>query len=199
MNDLQELFDKNQVWRKELETQYPHFFEKSAQGQKPDYLWIGCSDSRVPVNQIVNALPGDIFVHRNIANLILQTDSNGLSVIQFAVEILKVKHIIVCGHYNCGGVTAALKDQGYGLIEKWIQPIKKIRFSHKTEIDSLASEADQINKLCELNVEEQVKHVCQTSFVQEAWKAGKKLSVHGLIYDLKTGLLKDLGIHISGI
>jgi carbonic anhydrase len=199
MNDLQELFEKNQEWSHQVKSQYPNFFEQSARGQNPDYLWIGCSDSRVPVNQIVKAMPGDIFVHRNIANLVLQTDINSLSVIQYAVEVLKVKHIIVCGHYGCGGVTAAMLDQGYGVIDQWITSIKEIYLQNKKDVDAIDEEPERINRLCELNVKEQVLHVCQTPFVKEAWKNVQKLTVHGIIYDPASGTLKDLNIHYSSI
>jgi carbonic anhydrase len=199
MNDLQELFEKNQEWSHQVKSQYPNFFEQSARGQNPEYLWIGCSDSRVPVNQIVKAMPGDIFVHRNIANLVLQTDINSLSVIQYAVEVLKVKHIIVCGHYGCGGVTAAMLDQGYGVIDQWITSIKEIYLQNKKDVDAIDEEPERINRLCELNVKEQVLHVCQTPFVKEAWKNVQKLTVHGIIYDPASGTLKDLNIHYSSI
>jgi carbonic anhydrase len=199
MNDLQELFEKNQEWSDQVKSQNPNFFKQTAQGQNPDYLWIGCSDSRVPVNQIVKAMPGDIFVHRNIANLVLQTDINSLSVIQYAVEVLKVKHIIVCGHYGCGGVTAAMLDQGYGVIDQWITNIKDIYLQNKKDIDAIDGESKRINRLCELNVKEQVLHVCQTPFVKEAWKNVQKLTIHGIMYDPASGTLKDLNIHYSSI
>ncbi|HKJ30892.1 MAG TPA: carbonic anhydrase [Balneolales bacterium] len=198
MSSLKDLFKKNEDWSQRIKEQDPHFFEHSAEGQNPEYLWITCSDSRVPVNQIVQAMPGDIFVHRNIANLILQTDINSLSVIQYAVEMLKVKHIVVCGHYGCGGVAAALKDQGYGLFEQWIQNIREIYYQHKESIDLIKEEPDRINRLVELNVEEQVHHVCQTTFVKEAWKNGMDLTIHGIVYDLSSGTLKDLNIHKNG-
>ena len=172
----------------------PDFFLKLSKQQSPEYLWIGCSDSRVPANEIIGKLPGEVFVHRNIANLVIHTDINCLSVIQYAVEVLKIKHIIVCGHYGCGGVHAALKNNALGLIDNWIQNIRDIYRNHQSEIDPLQNDKDKINLLCELNVVEQVANVCHTSIVQNAWSSGQELSVHGWIYSIEDGILKDLNV-----
>ena len=172
----------------------PDFFLKLSKQQSPEYLWIGCSDSRVPANEIIGKLPGEVFVHRNIANLVIHTDINCLSVIQYAVEVLKIKHIIVCGHYGCGGVHAALENNALGLIDNWIQNIRDIYRNHQSEIDSLQNDKDKINLLCELNVVEQVANVCHTSIVQNALSSGQELSVHGWIYSIEDGILKDLNV-----
>lgn len=177
----------------------PDFFIKLSKQQNPEYLWIGCSDSRVPANQIVDMPPGQIFVHRNIANVVVHTDLNCLSVIQYAVEVLKVKHIIVCGHYGCGGIQAAMENKELGLIDNWLRYIKFVYHTHQTKIDSLQNKNDKINRLCELNVFEQVKNVCRTSIVQHAWKTGQELAVHGWIYSIEDGILKDLKVCITNL
>ena len=192
MKTLKPLFDRNVEWAKGIVEKDPHFFEALSNQQTPEYLWIGCSDSRVPANQIVDLPPGEVFVHRNIANVVVHTDLNCLSVIQYAVEVLKVKHIIVCGHYGCGGVAAALKDQSLGLIENWLRHIRDVIRFNSDELEGL-DEADTLNRLCELNVKEQVTNVCNTSIVLDAWKAGRELYVHGWIYDINNGLLEDIG------
>ncbi len=176
----------------------PRFFADLAGQQTPQYLWIGCSDSRVAANTIVGLMPGEIFVHRNVANLVVHTDMNCLSVIQFAVEVLKVRHIIVCGHYGCGGVIAALERQQHGLIDNWLRHIQDTANKYANRLDAFVDSDAKINRLCELNVIEQVLNVCHTTVVQEAWTRGQPITVHGWIYELKDGLMGDLGISIDG-
>lgn len=197
MRILKTLFENNKRWADNIKKKDPDFFTKLSKQQNPEYLWIGCSDSRVPANEIVGLIPGEIFVHRNIANLVVHTDLNCLSVIQFAVQVLKIKHIIVCGHYGCGGIKAAIEDKEHGLIDNWLQHIRDIYRFHKSELDAVESEAEKYNLLCELNVREQVLNVCKTTIIKHIWKSGGKLSVHGWIYDIKNGLLQDLGICIT--
>lgn len=197
MRVLKNLFEQNKKWAEKVKESEPDFFLKLSKQQNPEYLWIGCSDSRVPANQIVDMLPGQIFVHRNIANVVVHTDLNCLSVIQYAVEVLKVKHIIVCGHYGCGGIQAAMENKDHGLIDNWLRHIKDVYRYHQTKIDALQSEIDKINLLCELNVLEQVTNICHTSIVQSAWKAGQELAVHGWIYSIEDGILKDLKVCIT--
>ncbi|MFH1288250.1 MAG: carbonate dehydratase [bacterium] len=191
---IKNLFEKNKNWAKKIKKSDPDFFLNLSKQQNPEYLWIGCSDSRVSANAIVDMLPGEIFVHRNVANLVLHTDLNCLSVIQFAVEILKVKHIIVCGHYGCGGIQAAMENKEYGLMDNWLQNIKDLYRCHQTKIDSLQNEKGKIDLLCELNVVKQVGNICHTTIVQNAWKSGQKLTVHGWIYNIEDGILKDLNV-----
>lgn len=198
MQVLKNLFDRNKAWAEELKAEDPEFFSKLSKQQAPEYLWIGCSDSRVPANQIVNLLPGDIFVHRNIANLVTQTDLNCLSVIQYAVEVLKVKHIIICGHYDCGGVKAAMESHDHGLIDNWLSHIRDTHRMYKNEINTLETEKEQIDRMCELNVVEQVNNICQTSLIQKAWESNQELTIHGWIYNLEDGLLHDLNVCITG-
>ena len=173
------------------------FFRRLSEQQSPHYLWIGCSDSRVPANQIVGLMAGDMFVHRNVANVVVHTDLNCLSAIQFAVEVLRVEHIIVCGHYGCGGVLAALQNNKLGLIDNWLRHVQDVRAKHRSQIDSLSTEQQQHARLCELNVIEQVANVSQTTIVRDAWSSGQTLSVHGWIYDLNDGLLRDLGVSVA--
>ena len=197
MRILNQLFENNRNWAAEMTRQDPEFFQRLSRQQAPDYLWIGCSDSRVPANQIVGLLPGDMFVHRNVANVVVHTDLNCLSAIQFAVEVLRVRHIIVCGHYGCGGVLAALRDEKLGLADNWLRHVQDVRWKHRAQIDALASEGQQHNRLCELNVLEQVVNVSKTTVVRDAWARGQELAVHGWIYDLRDGLLQDLGACIT--
>jgi len=197
MATMDELFSKNRQWAAGMEEEYPGFFAQLAKLQAPEYLWIGCSDSRVPANEIVGLMPGELFVHRNVANMVSQTDFNVLSVLQYAVEVLKVKHIIVCGHYGCGGVRTALSKQTFGLIDNWLRGIKDIYHVNRQRFAPLSSEEDRVNLLCELNVKRQVKHVCHTTIVQNAWQRQQPLEVHGWIYGIHDGLLKDLGITIK--
>lgn len=197
MTALDDLLKKNQAWADGIKKDDPEFFHRLSNQQAPEYLWIGCADSRVPANQIVDLMPGELFVHRNVANVVVHTDFNCLSVLQFAIEVLKVKHILVVGHYNCGGVRAALLDQGFGLLSNWLRHVQDVRDKHQGVLDQLPSEQDRVDRLCELNVVEQVGHVCQNSIVQDAWKRDQSLTVHGFIYDVADGLLRDLGLHIS--
>lgn len=198
MKTLKNLFENNAQWANDIKQQDPDFFKNLSQQQSPEYLWIGCSDSRVPANQIINLAPGEVFVHRNIANVVVHTDLNCLSVIQFAVEVLKVKHIIVCGHYGCGGVKAALHKSEHGheakevsLIDNWLGHIEDVKRFHQDRFAGLNQE-QKFKLLCELNVLEQVKNVCNTSIVKKAWNNGAELAIHGWIYDISDGLLKDL-------
>jgi carbonic anhydrase len=195
MRSLTHLFASNRAWAARVREQQPEFFENLARQQNPAYLWIGCSDSRVPANDIVGLLPGEIFVHRNVANIVVHTDLNCLSVMQFAIDLLKVRHVIVCGHYGCSGVRAALHDERHGLIDNWLRHLQDVRDKHQGKLGS-AGEAE--NRLSELNVIEQVANVCQTTIVQDAWARGQELHVHGWIYGLKDGLLRDLGTTVAG-
>lgn len=197
MKLLQHLFDNNESWAKSVEKGQPGFFRKLSSQQAPEYMWIGCSDSRVPANEIVGLLPGDVFVHRNIANVVVHSDLNCLSVLQYAVEILKVKHIIICGHYGCGGVKAAMTNEKHGLIDNWLRTIKDTYRTHEKEIKTLGSEAEKVSRLCELNVIEQVNSVVHTTIVQDAWDRGQQLAVHGLIYSIADGLLRDLDVCVT--
>lgn len=196
MKTLKHLFDNNLAWASSIKEKDAEFFTRLSKIQAPEYLWIGCSDSRVPANQIINLQPGEVFVHRNIANVVVHTDLNCLSVIQFAVEVLKVKHIILCGHYGCGGIKAALENQEYGLIDNWLRHIKDVIRLNAEKFEGLEHEK-KLDLLCELNVKEQVTNICNTSIVQNAWKQGKDLSVHGWIYSIENGILKDLGTRVS--
>ena len=197
MRTLSHLFDQNRAWAAEMTRQDPEFFTNLSRQQAPNYLWIGCSDSRVPANQIVDLLPGEMFVHRNVANVVVHTDLNCLSAIQFAVEVLRVGHIIVCGHYGCGGVLSALRDDKLGLIDNWLRHIQDVRWKHQAQLDGLATEKQRHDRLCELNVVEQVVSVSQTTVVRDAWARGQTLVVHGWIYDIGDGLLRDLGVCVS--
>lgn len=192
MKKLQHLFDSNRIWSERIRRQDPEFFSKLARQQSPEYLWIGCSDSRVPANEIIDLLPGEVFVHRNIANVVTHTDLNCLSVIQFAVDVLKVKHIIVVGHYGCGGVGAALRGDRIGLSDNWLRHVQDVRQKHEARLAALADAAARGDRLCELNVLEQVSNVCQTTIVQDAWERGQDLTVHGWVYGLRDGLVHDL-------
>jgi carbonic anhydrase len=188
------LLEGNKTWVREKLDEDPSFFERLSKGQHPQFLWIGCSDSRVPANEITNTQPGDIFVHRNIANMVVHSDMNILSVMDYAVNILKVKHIIVCGHYGCGGVKAAMDNEQYGLVDNWLRYIKDVYRTHARELDSMNDEDARFNRFAELNVIEQVFNLTKTSIIQNAWRERSDLNVHGWIYDLKTGLIKDLGV-----
>jgi carbonic anhydrase len=194
---LKDLFANNRAWAAEMTRADPEFFARHARHQEPQYLWIGCSDSRVPVNHIVGLQPGDIFVHRNVANVVVHTDLNCLSAIQFAVDVLRIGHIIICGHYGCGGVLAALRDAKLGLIDNWLRHVQHVARKHRAELEGLATEEQRHHRLCELNVIEQVFHACQTTVVRSAWERGQSLAVHGWIYGLDDGLLRDLNMCIS--
>ena len=196
MGDLTDLFERNRAWAEATAAADPGFFENLAERQAPEYLWIGCSDSRVPANQIVGLAPGDVFVHRNVANVVVHTDLNCLSVVQYATDVLGVKHVIVCGHYGCGGVGAALTGARHGLVDNWLRHVMDVAEKHEYELGALAPDA-RLARLCELNVIEQVVNVCQTTVVEDAWARGQDLTVHGLIYGLSDGLLRDLGVAAS--
>jgi carbonic anhydrase len=193
---LGHLFENNRAWAKRIRERDPDFFLELSRQQAPAYLWIGCSDSRVPANQIVGLLPGELFVHRNIANLVVHTDLNCLSVMQFAVDALKVRHIIVCGHYGCSGVRAALRRERLGLSDNWLRHVQDVRQKHEERLAGEAGESAVCDRLCELNVIEQVAHVCQTTIARDAWERGQELAVHGWIYDLRDGLLRDLNVTV---
>lgn len=197
MQLLNQLFENNRGWAADMTREDPDFFRRLAAQQTPHYLWIGCADSRVPANQIVGLLAGDMFVHRNVANVVVHTDLNCLSAIQFAVDVLRVEHIIVCGHYGCGGVLAALQNKSLGLIDNWLRHVQDVQSKHRTQMDALKTEAEQHARLCELNVVEQVINVSQTTVVRDAWSRGQSLAVHGWIYDLNDGLLRDLGVSVD--
>ena len=199
MRVLKHLFEQNKNWAEKVKESDPDFFVKLSRQQNPEFLWIGCSDSRVPANQVVDMLPGQVFVHRNIANIVVHTDLNCLSVIQYAVDVLKVKHIIVCGHYDCGGIRAAMDNQEHGLIDNWLRNIKDTYHKHQSQIDKLDNQRDRVNLLCELNVIEQVANICHTTIVQKAWKEGRQLAVHGWIYSIEDGILKDLDVCITNL
>ncbi len=194
MKTLKHLFDRNSAWATSIKEKDPEFFMRLSKQQAPEYLWIGCSDSRVPANQITGLQPGEVFVHRNIANVVVHTDLNCLSVLQYAVEVLKVKHIIICGHYGCGGIKAALENQEHGLIDNWLRHIKDVYRFNAEKFDGLENDK-KLDLLCELNVKEQVTNICNTTIVQNAWKKGNELSVHGWIYSIKNGFLKDIFSH----
>jgi carbonic anhydrase len=196
MRTLKHLFDRNRAWSEGIRQQDPEFFLKLSRQQYPEYLWIGCSDSRVPANQIVGLLPGELFVHRNVANIVAHTDFNCLSVMQFAVEILKVRHIIVCGHYGCSGVQTALRRERIGLSDNWLRHVQDVHDRHSGRL-AMANEADAASRLCELNVIEQVMNVCRSTIAGDAWARGQALAVHGWIYGLKDGLLRDLNMTIT--
>ena len=191
MSELKYLLDRNRAWADNIRAQDPEFFSRLSKQQSPDYLWIGCADSRVPANQIIDLPPGEVFVHRNIANVVVHTDLNCLSVLQFAVDVLKVKHIIVCGHYGCGGVKAALENQEHGLIDNWLRHVKDVIRFNAEAFEGL-SHAEKLDRLCELNVKEQVANISNTTIVQNAWKRGEELTVHGWIYNIENGILQDL-------
>lgn len=191
-----QLFHNNKIWVQKKLTENPEYFQKLSKGQEPDYLWIGCSDSRVPANEITGTEPGEMFVHRNIANMIVHSDMNMLSVLSYAVEVLKVKHIIVCGHYECGGVIAAMGNKQFGLIDNWLRHIKDVYRLHHAELDAIKDAKLRARRFVEVNVTEQVADLCKTTIVQNAWKKKQPLSVHGWVYDIHDGLLKDLNVSV---
>ena len=198
MRLLPKLMENNQQWAQGVTENDPEFFANLAKKQTPELLWIGCADSRVPANQIIGLLPGEVFVHRNIANVVVHTDFNCLSVVEFAVHVLKVKHIIVCGHYGCGGVKAASQNHHLGLIDNWLRHIRDVRQKHDAILRVLGDENERLDRLCELNVVEQAHNVCHTTVVQEAWDKGQELAVHGWIYKIQDGLLRDMNVTITG-
>ena len=197
MKDLKGLLERNQAWAEGIKASDPEFFPTLAKQQSPTYLWIGCSDSRVPATQLVGMVPGEMFVHRNVANVVVHTDFNCLSVMQYAVEVLKVDHIIVCGHHGCGGVKAAMDNLSLGLIDNWLRHVQDVFHLHEKLLGHIEDESERVDRLCELNVIEQVVNVSRTTIVQNAWQRGQELAVHGWIYGLQDGLLRDLGISID--
>ena len=197
MRTLSHLFEKNRAWSERIRRADPEFFSRLSRQQRPKYLWIGCADSRVPANEIVDLAPGELFVHRNVANVVVHTDLNCLSVMQFAVELLDVEHIIVCGHYGCSGVSAALENRRVGLADNWLRHIQDVHAKHDARVAAMPDGPGRIDRLCELNVIEQVANVCQTTIVQDAWDRGQKLAVHGWVYGLRDGLLRDLGTTVT--
>jgi carbonic anhydrase len=196
MRGLEELFERNRAWAAARVAQDPRFFTELAGHQSPEYLWIGCADSRVPANEILDLPPGDVFVHRNIANVVTHTDLNCLSVLQYAVDVLRVRHVIVCGHHGCGGVAAALEGARHGLVDNWLRHVADVAEKHAAVLDPLGDEERRV-RLCELNVVEQVANVCQTTVVEDAWARGDDLTVHGVVYGLEDGLLRDLDVSRS--
>lgn len=196
---LQKLLDNNRNWSRKCVESDPFFFDRLVSLQRPKYLWIGCSDSRVPANEVIGLAPGEVFVHRNVANLVVNTDMNCLSVVQYAVEELKVEDIVVCGHYGCGGVLAALDDRQHGLIDNWLRHIKDVHWLHRDELNQISDVKALGRRLCELNVLEQVANLCHTTIVQNAWYLGQPLAVHGVIYDLADGILHDLAASVLGV
>ena len=197
MKDLKRLLDKNREWAEAITASDPEFFETLAKQQTPKFLWIGCADSRVPATQLIGMVPGEMFVHRNVANVVVHSDLNCLSVIQYAVEVLRVEHIIVCGHHGCGGVKAAMDNSQLGLIDNWLRHVQDVIRDHETELSRITDETRRLDRLCELNVVEQVLNVASTTIVQTAWQRGQELVVHGWIYGLEDGLLRDLGVSID--
>ena len=202
MNDYQKILLQNKAWAEDKLDLDPHFFERMSNIQTPEFLWIGCSDSRVPANEITGTQPGEIFVHRNIANMVVHTDLNLLSVLQYAVEVLEVQHIIVCGHYDCGGVKAAMSNHNLGIINKWLRNIKDVHRFHRQEVDAIADEGARINRMVELNVQEQVMNLAKTSIIQKSWKHKNQPHIHGWVYDLHDGIVKSVfemsaGTHID--
>ncbi len=189
---LTRLLDNNRAWAKEITKRDSAFFKRLSEQQAPKYLWIGCSDSRVPANEIVGLLPGELFVHRNVANLVVHTDLNCLSVIQYAVDVLNVEHIIVCGHYGCGGVQAVIEKRNFGLVNNWLRHLADVRDKFSAEIEKLSSNGDRADRLCELNILEQVRNVCESTIVLNAWEKGRNLAIHGWAYHLEDGLLQDV-------
>ena len=199
MKQLPHLFEKNKEWVEKTLDKDKEYFLKTAKEQRPNYLWIGCSDSRIPANEVVGLEPGELFVHRNVANLFIHSDLNCLSVLQYAVDYLDIKDIIVCGHYGCGGVGAAMKNNQLGLVDNWLRNIRDIYSKSKDELDAIPDKDQRYNRLVELNVIQQVQNICHTTVVQNAWARGQNLTVHGWVYDMKTGLLKDLECLVSGL
>lgn len=197
MKDLQSLLDQNRAWAENIKADDPDFFPTLAKQQTPRFLWIGCSDSRVPATQLVGMVPGEMFVHRNVANVVVHTDFNCLSVVQYAVDVLKVEHIIVCGHHSCGGVKAAMDNLQFGLIDNWLRHVQDVLHTHEELLAKVSDENERLDRLCELNVIEQVLNVGRTTIVQSAWQRGQELVIHGWIYGLENGLLRDLGVSID--
>jgi carbonic anhydrase len=198
MSTIAQLFDNNRRWSQRIRERDPDFFPTLSRQQRPRYLWIGCADSRVPANDIVGLLPGELFVHRNIANVVVHSDLNCLSVMQFAIDVLRIEHVIVCGHYGCSGVSAALENRRVGLADNWLRHVQDVHAKHEAQVAGVAGQAARIDRLCELNVVEQVANVCQTTIVRDAWERSQPLSVHGWVYGLADGLVRDLRTSVSG-
>jgi carbonic anhydrase len=199
MASISHLIERNRAWAAKVESNRPGFFRRLAAQQAPRYLWIGCADSRVPANEIVDLDPGELFVHRNVANVVVHTDFNCLAVLQYAIDVLKVKHVMLVGHYGCGGVKAALEDNAHGLIDNWLRHVQDVAVRHASILDPITAHEDKVSCLCELNVVEQVLHLARTTIVQDAWRRGQSITLHGLIYGLADGLLQDLGIETSSM
>jgi len=199
MRFLKNIFDENRKWAESVKASEPDFFSGLSKQQTPEYLWIGCSDSRVPANIITRLPPGALFVHRNIANVVIHTDLNCLSVLQYAVDVLKISHIIICGHYGCGGIKAALENKQHGLIDNWLRHVKDVYRFHEEKLNAISDAREKIDRLCELNVIEQVANVCHTTIVQNAWRLGRDLAVHGWMYGIEDGILKDLNVCTTGL
>lgn len=199
MSELDFLVEKNHQWAERIKQEDPDFFKKLSAQQSPEFLWIGCSDSRVPANQVVDLMPGELFVHRNVANVVIHTDLNCLSVMLYAVNVLKVKHIIVCGHYGCGGVQAAMDHKCMGVADAWLRNIRDVYYANREKFEGIESERERVNLLCELNVQAQVEHVAHTTVVQDAWRRGQPLSIHGWIYGIHDGLVRKVGSVIDSI
>ncbi len=197
MRSLSHLFENNRAWSERIRRTDPEFFTRLSRQQRPGYLWIGCSDSRVPANEIVDLAPGELFVHRNVANVVVHSDLNCLSVMQFAVDVLKIEHIIVCGHYGCNGVSVALENKRIGLADNWLRHVQDVHAKHDARVGAMQGGAERIDRLCELNVIEQVANVCQTTIARDAWERGQELAVHGWVYGLKDGLVRDLGTTVT--
>ncbi|MGY0217961.1 carbonate dehydratase [Endozoicomonadaceae bacterium StTr2] len=197
MKRLEHLFKQNQEWAENIKADNPDFFTNLAAQQTPEYLWIGCSDSRVPANQLTGLLPGDIFVHRNVANLVVHTDVNSLSVLQYAVDVLQVKHVIVCGHYGCGGILAAMRGETSGLIDNWLLNVQDVYDKYQSQVDAIEDDGARADYMCEINVAEQVTNLCKTSIIRDAWGRGQQVAVHGWIYSISDGLLRDLDLCIE--
>lgn len=199
MRELQKLFESNRLWVEKVKEKDPDAFKRQSEKQTPKYLWIGCSDSRIPANEVIGLKPGDVFVHRNVANVFPHTDFNCLSVLQYGVECLGIEHVIVCGHYGCGGVAAAMESAQFGLVDNWLRNIRDVYFREKEILDGISDPKLKCNRLVELNVAHQVLNICHTTIVQNTWAHNKKLSIHGWVYDISTGLLKDLNCCVSSI
>ncbi|MBI5186269.1 MAG: carbonate dehydratase [Nitrospinae bacterium] len=199
MKALPHLFESNKKWASKIRASHPEFFSRLVEQQAPEYLWIGCSDSRVPANEIVGLLPGELFVHRNLANLLIHTDMNCLSVLQYAVDILKIRHVIVCGHYGCGGIKAAMDNTPHGLVDNWLRHVRDIQQRHQAKLEAIRNKSERLRRLCELNAVEQVINVGNTTIIQDAWGRGQKIAIHGWIYDIADGLLKDLSVCITSL
>jgi carbonic anhydrase len=197
MKSLAHLFENNRKWSSRIREAKPEFFPSLAAQQSPQYLWIGCSDSRVPANEIVGLLPGELFVHRNVANLVIHTDMNCLSVLQYAVDILAIRHVIVCGHYGCGGIKAAMEKGPHGLVDNWLRHVRDTYQQHRVELDAIPRGEERLRRLCEINVVEQVINVCNTTIVQAAWAGGRPVAVHGWIYGVEDGLLRNLDVYAA--